>query len=91
MDFMRNLLKKIYGWMAAGWPAILAGALLASFAAIALRLSFCMVVVIAAAFSWDFFHRYFKDEGRVEEALRVCVGGVPVQLFVSLAMWWGLW
>lgn len=88
---MKGLLKRIYGWLAEGWLAVVSGLLVAAFGAISLHLSFCMVIVLAVAFSWDFFHRYFKDEGRAEEAFRICAGGVPVQLFVILAMWWGLW
>lgn len=85
-------MRKIWNWIVAlisrvpydKWLHFIAGLIIATFFAIVLKMTVCIVPVIFAGFIKEFFDKWTTQEWDWWDFVATCAGGLIIQLFVIL-------
>lgn len=92
---MRKIWDKIVKWLLS-IPSdkrlhFVAGLIVSAFFAVALGMKVCIIPAVFAGFFKEFFDAWTSKTGEGwdwGDLLATCLGGVLIQVFVLLNMWW---
>lgn len=83
-------MKKITNWLLADkWLWFAIGLAVAAFFGISLGMRFVFCPAFFAAFGLFFYVKWTSDVSDWRGAVSGCLGGLLVQVFVLLGLWWG--
>ena len=90
---MRKIWDKIVEWIQS-IPAdkkmhFVAGVIIAAFFALALGMKIAIVPAIFAGLIKEFFDKWTTEKWEWWDFAATCLGGLLIQVFILLGMWWG--
>ena len=90
---MRKIWDKIVEWIqsihADKKMHFVAGFIIAAFFALALGMKIAIVPAIFAGLIKEFFDKWTTEKWEWWDFAATCLGGLLIQVFILLGMWWG--
>jgi len=90
---MRKIWDKIVAWLVAipqdKKMHFVAGFIIAAFFALALGMKIAIVSAIFAGLIKEFFDKWTTEKWEWWDFAATCFGGLLIQVFILLGMWWG--